>query len=680
MSGITGIYSFASHMVNLQNLQQMVDKISHRGPDGSEVWCSRQVGFGHCMLHTTLESMSEKLPFKKGSLAITADARVDNRDELAKILDLPDRPLEKISDSEFILASYEKWNSDCPKYLLGDFSFAIWNAESQQLFCARDHLGIKPFFYHYSSSQAFAFASEAKGLLCLDWIPCRINEAHIADYLTLMFEDKESTSFRDILRLPPASRMWIDGTGIRHETYWELDPSYELKLDSNEAYAERFRQIFTEAVRCRLRTAFPLGTHLSGGLDSSSVTCVTRKILDETTREMLHTFSNIFDKIKSCDERSYIHEVVKQGGYTPHYIHADTFGALTDIEDIWQYEDEPTLGPNHYYPWRINKATHEAGVKVVLDGFDGDTTVYHGLERLGELAARQKWTDFSEAADITGKNYDSSPYAVLDFYGLPQLRNFAKKGRLIAFVKAVNHIHNHFRYSRRSLYVKQGIKPVVKGFFSALSRNKQKKLASLPRIHEMVESELAARVGLKARLARYESPKNQTPSVRQSHWQSILSGSLSLNLELIDRYSSAFSIESRHPFLDRRLVEFCLAIPSDQKFDKGFGRVVMRRGLQNILPEAIQKRGDKANMSPAFISGILHVDMYLFEKVLNENERIVMPYIASDKWREAWQRVKASAEKSDERAEVITEDALVVWRSTVLAMWLQRMQKSLKAD
>lgn len=682
MSGIAVIYRLDEGSVEPEDLHRMLDKTSHRGPDGTNIMCKEgvpSVGLGHCMLWTTPESLCEKLPlFKsssKGSLAITADARIDNRDELAKLLDLPNRPLEKVSDSEFILAAYEKWDSDCPEHLLGDFAFVIWDDTKQQIFCARDHLGVKPFFYHYAPHHAFAVASEIKGLLCLDWIPCRLNETRIADYLTLMFEDQEITTFQEIVRLPPATRMWVDAAGIRSETYWELDPNRELTLASDEAYAESFQKIFTEAVRCRLRSAFPIGTHLSGGLDSSSVTCVARNILDKTTGETLHTFSNIFDTVTECDERPYIDQVLaqrgEQGGYEPHYVHADTFGPLTDIEQIWQYEDEPLLGPSHYYLWRLNQAACKANVKVVCDGFDGDTTISHGIDRLSELARQQKWNEFEESLEVARKNYGGSRRAMLAYYGLPQLREFALRGRWLAFVRSTQYIHRHFRYSRRSLYVQQGIRPLLKSFVSIFHRRQE-----AANINEVVSDRLAASVNLSARINKYQPTRKQQASVREIHWQSITTGLMSLSLERVDRTAAAFSIESRHPFLDRRLIEFCLAVPSNQKFDKGFGRVIMRRGLKSVLPKAIGLRGDKTSMSPNFLNGLLNVDRQLFEKVLKEQQQAVAPYVSTDRWLQGWQRTKESV-LQHKKVEATVQDRLVVWRSTALALWLQHNSKTL---
>ena len=173
---------------------------------------------------------------------------------------------------------------------------------------------------------------------------------------------------------------------MRLHCYWSLDPTSELRLGSDEEYAAAYREMFTEAVRCRLRSAFPRGSHLSGGLDSSSVTCVARKLSQQTDTARWHTFSNIFEDVPQCDERPFINAVLAQGGYIPHYIHADRSSPLMDLERVFWHQEEPAIGPNHFLPWQLNRAASQAGVRVVLDGFDGDTTVSHGAVRFTELA------------------------------------------------------------------------------------------------------------------------------------------------------------------------------------------------------------------------------------------------------------------------------------------------------
>src|SRR3989454_9825112 len=279
----------------------MLARLAHRGPDGAGVWSGGAVGLGHRLLHTTPESLREHLPLASGdgTLVLTADARIDNRGELLAALG---RGVEA-TDAELILAAYERWGERCPEHLLGDFAFVIWDARRATLFCARDHFGVKPFYYYHAPGRLFCFASEIKGLLALAEVPRRLNETRVADYLVPLLEDKVITFYQDILRLPPAHRMTVTRQGVRIEQYWALDPEREIRMKSDADYAAAFREIFTEAVRCRLRSAFPVGSMLSGGLDSSSIVCVARQLLAQDGGETLHTFSPVFDDVREGGER-----------------------------------------------------------------------------------------------------------------------------------------------------------------------------------------------------------------------------------------------------------------------------------------------------------------------------------------------------------------------------------------
>src|SRR3989441_8528576 len=257
---------------------------------------------------------------------LTADARIDNRAELLAALG---RGVEA-TDAELILGAYQRWGERAPEHLLGDFAFAIWDGRREVLFCARDHFGVKPFYYHHAPGRLFAFGSEIKALLALAEVPRRLNETRVADYLVPLLEDKEITFYEEIVRLPPAHRMTVSRDGMRIEQSWALDPTREIRLKSDAEYAAAFREIFTEAVRCRLRSAFPVGSMLSGGLDSSSIVCVARKLLAEDGGGKLHTFSAIFPDVPECDEREYIEAVLGGHGVKPHYVRGDRLSPLAD--------------------------------------------------------------------------------------------------------------------------------------------------------------------------------------------------------------------------------------------------------------------------------------------------------------------------------------------------------------
>lgn len=674
MSGIVGIVSLNHHAVSATDLTCMLEVLAHRGPDGCQNWVRGEVGLGHRMLWTTPESLLETLPLVSpaGDLVLTADARIDNREALFEELEFGDRPLEKISDSEFILAAYQKWGIDCPQHLLGAFAFALWDASQQWLFCARDHLGVKPFYYYHQVHQAFVFASEIKALLALPQVPRTLNEVRLGDYIALMMNDKTLTSYQDVLRLPAAHSLLLTDSEVKTWSYWSLNPHYELKLDSDEAYAETFRQLFTEAVRCRLRSSFPLGSHLSGGLDSSSITCVARQLLTESEGASLHTFSNIFDAVTECDERSYINAVLEQGGLTPHYVQADQFGPLSDTAAIWNYEDEALLGPSHSYPWHLNQATQQAGVRVVLDGLDGDTTISHGFVRLAELARQGSWNTFCTEVEGLAKNFGNSPRSLLKRYGYPTLQAWGVTWQWLPLVNAIRIIHARLGLSRKRLWMECGFQPWASHLKQHLPWHTPKINAAQTNPEKviypnMVNPSFAAKIDLERRILDCEQPVASSLTAREEHWRALTHGILSFVLEQLDRCAAAFSLEMRHPFMDKRLIEFCLSLPAEQKLNQGWSRMILRRALTDILPAEVQWRGGKANMTPNFLHGLLVRDRQQLDDVIANQLEPLEPYVNLNVLQASYQRLISGRKTKN-------EDNMTVWRAVILTLWLQRLK------
>lgn len=663
MSGIIGIYNLDGKSVNSANLRQMVDILAHRGPDGADTWNLDNIGLGHRMLWTTPESLLEKLPETNptGELTITADARIDNRDELISQLPLTHRPTEKITDSQIILAAYEKWGEACPEYLLGDFAFAIWDTRKQSLFCARDHFGVKPFYYYYQPSSIFLFASEIKAIFGIPEVPRRLNEVMFAYYLAGSLENKTLTTYQNIFRLPPAHSMVVSESGMRSQCYWSLDPNRELKLESDQAYAEAFREIFTEAVRCRLRSAFPIASHLSGGLDSSSVTCVARQLLTQADRPNLHTLSNIFEDVPECDERPFINTVLEGGKLIPHYIRADQNSPLFNLDNIWQYEEEAFTGPSHYFVWGLSQAAQSAGVRVVLDGLDGDNTVSHGGARFAELARLGEWETFKEEAEAAAPHFYTSPLELLNCHGVKPVTELAQKFRWVAFAKNVHQLHQQFRLSRKQLWWRLGIMPLIpKQIWQMWYQWRNRGKATTP-VATIINPNFAQRIGLEEKLEALGSFKEAPSTAREEHWRNLTSGLFPYILERTDRYAAAFGLDARHPFMDKRLIEFCLALPAEQKLYQGWSRMIMRRGLANILPEKIQWRRGKTDMTPNLLYSMLTLGRPVLEEALWKIPNI-QEYINLEFFQSAYERFTSTKKPND-------RDIMTVWKGVILALW-----------
>jgi asparagine synthase (glutamine-hydrolysing) len=641
----------------------MVDILAHRGPDGRAIWSEGSVGLGHGMLHTTPESLNEHLPFERDGLAITADARIDNREELIGSLRLETHQRRRISDSELILHAYRKWKEECPARLIGDFAFAIWDSTEHLLFCARDPFGIRPLFYHHSDN-LFVFASEIKALFRVPGVPRQLDELRIGYHLVPTVEDKAITFYRDIRRLVPGHSLVLTLSGVRYQAFWSLDSSREVHLPSDKDYAEAFREIFFEAVRCRLRSAFPIGSTLSGGLDSSAVTCVAREQLAQDGDPILQTFSAVFDQTPQCDERSYIDAVLSQGGLEPHYIQADRLNPFTDLEEVFGFTDEPFSSPTFYLFWGLCRAAREQGVRVLLDGLDGDTAVHHGDSYLAELARGGEWVKFaSEARAIASHENLPSVPSLIRQYGLPYLTELAQAGRWDVFAREGAAFSGQFGFRRRDVWWHCGVQPVIVEPTRRLWRRWLGNEDGVDRVGNLIRPEFANRNGLADRIRGLRAKRSVSPrSAREEHHALLTSGLLPYAFELTDKASAAFGMESRHAFADRRLVEFCLALPPQQKLREGWIRLIVRRALSDVLPAKVAWRGGKTVNSPAVTAAFGAVKTALLDEIIMKEAGPLESYVNVTALRELYQRYLARNDLHDE---------ILIWQAATLALWLR---------
>lgn len=621
MSAITGIFYRDGRNVDERQIKKMNDRLSHRGPDGSAIWCEGPVALGHQMLYTTPESLHERLPFEDGGLVITADARIDNRKELSEKLGIDDKV--GVSDSYFILKAYQQWGEKCPEELLGDFAFAIWDKEKEKLFCARDHMGVKPFYY-YLSDEAFYFATEIKAITNIPEVPVQLNEVKVAEYLISMQIDPEITFYEEILRLPSACQIEINKNDFVLEKYWSLNPTFELKLDSDEEYINKFREILTDAVRCRMRSAYPLGSLLSGGLDSSSIVCTAQQILTEEGGEPIKTFSAIFEDDILGGEKEYINAVVDGSCVKPYYLRVDNAGPLTDYEKIIYYVDGAVSAPNLFIPWLILRKAKNEDIRVLLEGFGGDSVVF-GRGYLEELLLNGKFISFIRELNAFSKLRNLNRYKY--FIGIIL--------RLIAPVRA----YKIAKYRKENTINPRYRKRIINNTFT----------------HEMhIKNVIDSNLKMKR-------PVNP----REEHYHELNSSALSSWWEIADQVSGSYNIESRYPFIDKRLVEFCLSLPTEQKIRNGWSKIVLRRAMDNIIPIKIQWRPTKVGMGHNFRRNLILYDNELIEDIIYKEIDLIKEYVDIDVLRDSYEIYKKSGDKNKRAIRNI-------WKSVTLGLWLKK--------
>jgi asparagine synthase (glutamine-hydrolysing) len=421
--------------------------------------------------------------------------------------------------------------------------------------------------------------------------------------------------------------MTVGRDGVRLQYYWQLDPARDLRLGSDAEYAEAFRDLFTDAVRRRLRNADPVGSALSGGLDSSAVACTARNLIAEKTDNLLPTFSAVFETVPECDERSYIQAVLAQGGFHPHYIEADRLSPLAELDRIYQHQDEPFHAPNLYIHWAMYECARQRNVRVFLDGLDGDTTVSHGVPYLAELARR---------------------------------------GRLLALVREARALANSYATSPYKLLWRYGMKPLIPDPLRQVWRGLRGRDRVAEKINPTIHPQFSQRIGLPERVRTLLADRDRPArSAREDHFRRLTSGVIPFVLEVADRAAAAFSLESRYPFFDRRLAEFCLALPPEQRISQGWTRLVMRRALSGVFPEEVRERRGKSNLGANFDRGLRTQAHLLLEEAIEGEPNVLEAYVDLKALRELLRRYMDGQTDDPEMA---------IWKAVTLGLWLSRVR------
>ena len=563
-------------------------------------------------------------------LSIAGEARLDNRDELLRTLERDPEASARVTDLELILMAYGRWGDACASKLLGDFAFAVHDDRTRRTFGARDHLGVKPFYYR-ASEGGLAFATRASAIPEVDGLPLELDEARVADVCLPELEcvDLTSTFYRGVLRLPPAHRLTLEAGRVAVSPYWTPDPSREIRLANDAEYAEAFREIFTEAVRCRL--SGPAASMLSGGLDSSAIVGYARAILRKDNGPALTTLSAMTDD-PGCEESRHIRAVLGLPGLDPIAIRPGEVGAYRDeIETFVTTMEEPFDSPM-LLPLLLYAAARRRGFGAVLDGVDGDTVASHEPDILVGLLRSGSWgTALREARGFAGfyrGTYDpwSSATRLLA----------ANAGRAFAprFVRAA---WRPFRQER-------GVRDAI--------------------ADSIVSPDLAARTDVPGRLRALWALRDRLPTLtaRERQAQEIAHPQIGTALERYHRVAASQGIEARHPFFDKRVVEFCLALPRDQKVRDGWSKRIVRRGAAGFVPDEVRwRRGRWVRLGWKFLSAaIAESGAFLAREIAGDMSELA-PYADLAKVRALYDRYRFGD----------AEAAEPVWTAAVLSSWLR---------
>lgn len=667
MNAIAGICRLDGRGASREDVRRMLGAMPHRCPDGMAAWAAGSVALGQGIARLTPEALHadpDPAP-SQGGVALVAHARLDNRADLQPALG---RSLAE-PDEAWLRAAWRTWGRDGLERLVGDFAVAVWDPEDEELVLARDPIGSHPLYYVYRPGHLLAFATEPKALFALGEVPRRLNETRIGDYLAFLRSDGEATIYEGVRRLPAGHTLRLGRDGLRVERFYTLQPASGVEDWTDEAYVARFRELFVEAVRARLRSAVPVGAQLSGGLDSSSVACVARDLLRDEGRLPLPVFALAFPETRTPDERAYVEAVLAQGGFTPHFVDGDATSPLGNLEDVYRGLDDHLVGGTQHLVWALLVAARDAGVRVLLDGIDGDTVVDHGLLRLTELARAGDWTTFCREVLALEARYRAADHrqdfehmlasrnAMLNRFGVPELTTLAEEGRLLAFARAVQTLHRHLGARRTVLWRRIGKKLLLP---LALRRRRPARRVSEdppPELPPFVRPDFAARVGLIDRLRAEETLRFD--AVRDLQRQLVGSNALVAALETTNHCAALLGMDVRHPFMDRRLIEFALALPSHLSLRDGWTRYLLRAAMAPFLPERVAWRVGKADMTPSVQTALWNRDRDRMRWALAPGG-VLQPYLDEAE----------VARRLDRLEELPWQDQVDLTRAATLAIWL----------
>lgn len=631
MSAIAGIFRRDGAPVARSDLERMLDAMKRRGPDGWGIWSDGPVGLAYRKLASTPESLHEKGPLVTPRFTLAADARLDNRDDVAGWLGIGVGALADLSDSDLIAQVFEAWGERGLHDLVGDFALAIWDAPTRELILTRDHMGVRPLVY-YATERFLAFASDVRALLTLAAVPRQVDDGRVADFLLDGFEDldKTSTFFSGIVKLAGAHTLRIGADRLDIARYWSLDPDRETTLGSPGEYVEAFREQFSQAVRCRLRSARPPVAMLSGGMDSSAIVAFARALSGHTGRPLVDTLSAVSrHDPERCEETRHIRLVQAQGGVRPHELAASELSPLLpSLETLYDTSDDP-------FDFEINllhclyAKAHLDGFNVVLDGLAGDI-VASSFHHLPFLLRQGQWAAAAGAARGYARYYGRS-----------------------------------YRTARTLLKV--GRHAVVPEWVRRLSRDARLRLEPTAWIDDsLVSPDLAARVDLQARRRRDLQllPTIRASSPRHAHARSLELPTLAVAIDRYDRVAASCGVESRHPFLDRRFAQFCLSLPWQQKFD-GWTKIGLRRATAGLLPDAVRWRRSFQHLGPDFTRALLGHHDPLARRLFEDRLGQLDPFVSTPTVSRRYRRYRQTGGTADDCGDL--------WSVLRFGMWLDRV-------
>lgn len=536
MCGIAGIIDINGDKPDQILLERMGNTIAHRGPDDWGIYSGPGIGFIHRRLSIIDLSSNGHQPMcnEDGTIWIVFNGEIYNYGELTKSLINHGHRFKSNTDTEVIIHAYEQYGIECLQHLNGMFAFSLWDSRTKRLFSARDRLGIKPYYYCFNGKQLI-FGSEIKAILCSPIVNSVPNLGAIRQYLLFGHPYDDSTWYKGIRQLDPGSYLLMENGRVTTHKYWDVCFDIDFTR-SCESFTEELGALLADSVRMHFRSDVPVGAYLSGGIDSSSIVALAA----QGSNEHMHTFAAAYSEGKEYDERKYINIVAQKFSTQHHEVMPSYLDIPNLLKKIIWHLDEPVIGAAVLPMYRVCEMVASNGVKVV-NGGQGADELFGGYPPYFALATRNLLDGVLGRGKIGPiMEYSHIPQYLIKGGVLSRLWNRLTPDMQVSWLKGTKSIRDS----------------QIEG--EQLVKNLQPSLQPFE-------------------LASYLQIKNYLPGL----------------LHQEDRMSMAWSVESRVPFLDYRIVELAAKIPSWMKVQNGISKYILRSAMKGITPSAILDRKDK---------------------------------------------------------------------------------------
>ncbi|SDK79606.1 asparagine synthase (glutamine-hydrolysing) [Franzmannia pantelleriensis] len=549
MSAILGRINFSGRTVVPEDFHRALSILDDYGPEGSRARLDGPVALGFQRLDISPESAFEDQPLVQGGLCIVADVILDNRDELCERLAIDRSMRAGLPDSYLILSAYRRWGRDCVDALVGDFAFAIWDDERQRLFCARDHIGARPLYYcHYGG--AFSLATDRRALLAFSDVPRQIDETRVASYLLWPSEFHEASFFSRMLPLPAGYWLEAGATGLNIQRYWHPEQVADVRYARRDDYAEHCRELLEQVVASRLRTGFPIGSHVSGGLDSSGVALLAGRQLNGGSQALARCYtwapavSNAYPlSSHERDERTIIDTLCRREGVECHYGTASGRDLQAFLQRDMAVEGDTDL----FEELPVMADAGERSIRIMLSGWGGDESATFTTRGYpSSLLRRGAWWQLLMMARSHGGGLRNWRYVLHYLWQQAMLPNLPDS------------IYDRYSPFRPSQELERYIAPAFVASVSNPQTRRMRAWREYPGPQRM-QAELLLNGHLAARMASW------------SHW------------------AAPHGVIYRYPLTDKRLLDFTLGLPVELLWQRGRVRGLYRQSLSDLLPSGLAK-------------------------------------------------------------------------------------------